>query len=65
MTDGTTRREFLGSMAAFSLFPFEQEKSELILHNGHIVTMNLPSRLRKLSPYRAEDYSPWGKTQTR
>src|SRR5438477_8457652 len=40
MTDGTTRREFLGSLAAFSLFPFEQEKPELILHNGHIVTMN-------------------------
>src|SRR6058998_782462 len=40
MTDGTTRREFLGSMAAFSLFPFEQEKPDLILHNGHIVTMN-------------------------
>src|SRR5260370_960565 len=40
MTDGTTRREFLGSIAAFSLFPFEQEKPELILHNGHIMTMN-------------------------
>src|SRR5438132_13831485 len=40
MTDGTTRREFLGSMAAFSLFPLEQEKPELILHNGHVVTMN-------------------------
>src|SRR5437667_6639984 len=40
VTDGTTRREFLGSMAAFSLFPFEQEKPDLILHNGHIVTMN-------------------------
>src|SRR6267154_1097348 len=40
MTDGTTRREFLGSVTAFSLFPFEQEKPELILHNGHVVTMN-------------------------
>ncbi|PYX03864.1 MAG: amidohydrolase, partial [Acidobacteria bacterium] len=40
MTDGTTRREFLGPMAAFSLFPFEQEKPEFILHNGHVVTMN-------------------------
>ncbi len=39
-TDGTTRREFIGSIAAFSLFPFEQEKPDLILHNGHIVTMN-------------------------
>ena len=37
------RREFLGTMAgtaAFSLFPTEQEKPELILHNGNIVTMN-------------------------
>src|SRR5260370_17763742 len=40
MTDGTTRREFLGSVAAFSLFPFEQEKPDLLLQNGHIVTMN-------------------------
>src|SRR5437660_12003910 len=40
MTDGTTRREFLNSLAAFSLFPLEQEKPELILHNGHLVTMN-------------------------
>src|SRR5260370_13056149 len=40
MPDGTTGREFLGSVAAFSLFPFEQEKPDLILHNGHIVTMN-------------------------
>src|SRR6266478_1696924 len=40
MTNGTTRREFLGTLAAFSLFPLEQEKPDLILHNGHIVTMN-------------------------
>jgi len=40
MNDGTTRREFLGSLAAFTLFPIEQEKPELILHNGHIVTMS-------------------------
>jgi len=40
MTDGTTRREFLGSVAAFSLFPFEQERPDLILHSGRIVTMN-------------------------
>src|SRR5258708_921306 len=40
MTDGTTRREFLGSVAAFSLFPLEQERPDLILHNGHVVTMN-------------------------
>jgi predicted amidohydrolase YtcJ len=40
MTTGTTRREFLGTLAAFSLFPLEQEKLDLILHNGHVVTMN-------------------------
>jgi predicted amidohydrolase YtcJ len=40
MTDGKTRREFLGTLAAFSLFPLEQEKPDLILHNGHVVTMN-------------------------
>src|SRR5712692_3971595 len=40
MTEGTTRREFLSSIAAFSLFPFEQEKPDLILHSGHFVTMN-------------------------
>ena len=40
MTNGTTRREFLGSLAAFSLFPLEQEKPDLIVHNGHVVTMN-------------------------
>src|SRR5258708_20402585 len=40
MTNETTRREFLGTLAAFSLFPLEQEKPDLILHNGHIVTMN-------------------------
>ena len=40
MTNGTNRREFLGTLAAFSLFPLEQEKPDLILHNGHIVTMN-------------------------
>ena len=37
------RLEFLGTMAgtaAFSLFPAEEEKPELILHNGNIVTMN-------------------------
>jgi predicted amidohydrolase YtcJ len=40
MTMGTNRREFLGTLAAFSLFPLEQEKPDLILHSGHIVTMN-------------------------
>ena len=40
MTIGTNRREFLGTLTAFSLFPFEQEKPDFILHNGHFVTMN-------------------------
>jgi predicted amidohydrolase YtcJ len=34
------RREFLGTLAAFSLFPLEEEKPDLILHNGNIVTVN-------------------------
>jgi hypothetical protein len=40
MTNGSTRREFLGSLAAFSLFPFEQEKPDFILYNGNIWTVN-------------------------
>ncbi len=40
MTNGTTRREFIGTLAAVSLFPLEQEKPNLFLYNGHIVTMN-------------------------
>src|SRR5438046_8500906 len=40
MNDGTSRREFLGTLAAFSLFPLEQEKPELILYNGNILTVN-------------------------
>jgi predicted amidohydrolase YtcJ len=40
MTNGTTRREFLGTLAAFSLFPLEQEKPDLILYNGNIWTVN-------------------------
>jgi predicted amidohydrolase YtcJ len=40
MSDGTTRREFLGALAAFSFFPLEQEKPELILYNGNIWTVN-------------------------
>ena len=35
-----TRREFLGSMAGFALLPLEQEKPELILHNGNIWIVN-------------------------
>ncbi|HET8925525.1 MAG TPA: amidohydrolase [Candidatus Acidoferrum sp.] len=40
MTNGTSRREFLGTLAAFSLFPLEQEKPDLILYNGNIWTVN-------------------------
>jgi len=40
MTQGPTRREFLGSIAGFALLPLEQEKPELILHNGNIWTVN-------------------------
>src|SRR5580704_15743291 len=37
---GPTRREFLGSMAALTMFPLEQQRPELILHNGNIWTVN-------------------------
>src|SRR5262252_3518923 len=40
MNNGTSRREFLETLAAFSLFPLEQEKPELILYNGNILTVN-------------------------
>src|SRR5690349_13690044 len=40
MNDGTSRREFLGALAAYSLFPLEQEKPDLILYNGTILTVN-------------------------
>jgi predicted amidohydrolase YtcJ len=36
----TSRREFLGSLAAFSLFPLEAEKPDLILHNAGIFTVD-------------------------
>jgi len=35
-----SRREFLGSLAAFSLFPLDTEKPELILHNANIFTVD-------------------------
>jgi predicted amidohydrolase YtcJ len=35
-----TRREFLGSLAAFSLFPLDTEKPDLILHNANILTVD-------------------------
>ena len=40
MRQEPNRREFLGTLAAFSLFPVEQEKADLILHNGNVYTMN-------------------------
>src|SRR4029077_9060410 len=36
MTNGLTRREFLGSMAALTMLPMEQERPELILDKGNI-----------------------------
>src|SRR6266851_10162968 len=36
-----SRREFLGSLAAISLFPpLDAEKPELILHNGNFLTVD-------------------------
>src|SRR5262249_60408443 len=40
MTIQPSRREFLGALSAFSLFPLEEEKPDLILHNANIYTMN-------------------------
>ena len=40
MNHGTSRREFLGALTAFSLFPLEQETPDLILYNGNILTVN-------------------------
>jgi len=40
MTNGTTRREFLGSLAAFSLFLYERQKPDLILFNGNVFTVS-------------------------
>jgi predicted amidohydrolase YtcJ len=40
MSNSLTRREFLGTLAAASMFPLEEEKAELILHNGNVVTVN-------------------------
>jgi len=40
MTINPGRRDFLASMAAAALFPLEEEKPELILHNANIVTVN-------------------------
>src|SRR5215472_7589371 len=35
-----SRREFLGSLAAFTLFPLDTEKPDLILHNGNFLTVD-------------------------
>jgi predicted amidohydrolase YtcJ len=40
MSKTPSRREFLGTLVAFSLFPLEEEKPELVLYNGNIVTVN-------------------------
>ena len=40
MSQESNRREFLGTLAAFSLFPLAEEKPDLILHNGNVYTMN-------------------------
>src|SRR5215472_10882417 len=40
MSTGSSRREFLGTLVAFSVFPLEQEKPQLILYNGNILTVN-------------------------
>lgn len=34
------RREFLASVGALGLFPFEHTEAELILHNGNIITID-------------------------
>jgi predicted amidohydrolase YtcJ len=40
MSTEPNRREFLGALAAFSLFPLEQEKPDLILFNANVITVN-------------------------
>src|SRR3989441_8931890 len=40
MSNDPSRREFLGSLAAFALFPLEEQRTELILYNANILTMN-------------------------
>src|SRR5262252_4265220 len=40
MSTKPNRREFLGTLGAFSLFPLEREKAELLLFNGSIYTVN-------------------------
>jgi predicted amidohydrolase YtcJ len=40
MPNQPNRREFLGTLAVFSLFPLEEEKPDLVLHNANIHTVN-------------------------
>ncbi len=41
MPNEPSRREFLGTLAAFSLFPLEKQKPDLLLHNGNVFTVNI------------------------
>ncbi len=36
----STRRDFLGSLAAFSVLPLQSEKPDLILHNANVFTVD-------------------------
>ena len=40
MKQPPTRRQFLGTLAAVTMFPLEQQKVDLILHNGNIWTVD-------------------------
>jgi predicted amidohydrolase YtcJ len=40
MSIPTNRREFLSALGAFSLFPLETERAELVLFNGNVYTVN-------------------------
>jgi predicted amidohydrolase YtcJ len=40
MSNLPTRREFLGTLAAVSILPLGEEKPELILYNGNMLTVN-------------------------
>ena len=40
MREELKRREFIGAVAGFAVFPLEELRAELVLHNGNIVTMN-------------------------
>lgn len=40
MSSKPNRREFLGTLAAFSAFPLEEQRPEIILHNANIYSVN-------------------------